>query len=189
MLAVVAIPLAPLLYEDHFPAMVLLRPTKEVLLVGGFLVREGKASAPGLALAYIPLAVLGVWNLFFLGRVYADRIDRGDLPKLVTKVLPPKRIAHLQEVLGRKGAKLVFFGRLAAFPSSLVAAAAGGCDMSRRKFLTADGAGAAVALAEVLTAGYALGAAYKRAGPWLAAIGAIVLATLAVVVGRQLRKT
>ena len=187
-LAVVAIPLAPVLYQDHFLAVVLLRPTKEVLLVGGFLVRQGDVGVAELAAAYVPLAVFGVWNLFFLGRVYADRIEGGDLPKAVTRILPPERIAKLQEVLGRKGTRVVFLGRLAAFPSTLVAAAAGASDMPTRRFLPADGAGAGVALAEVVLAGYALGAAYKEAGPWLAVLGVAVLAALAVLVGRQLHK-
>jgi hypothetical protein len=39
-----------------------------------------------------------------------------------------------------------------------------------------------------VVAGYALGAAYKRAGPWLTAVGVVVLLGLLVGVGRWLKR-
>ena len=40
----------------------------------------------------------------------------------------------------------------------------------------------------LVVAGYALGAAYKEAGPWLTAVGVVVLVGLMVAVGRWLRR-
>lgn len=187
-LGLLAIPLAPALYEDHFLLLVLLRPTKEVLLAGGFLWREGDVSLPMLVLAAIPLAVFGVWLFFALGRAYGDELRDGSaLPKWGQRVLPPKRVKALCRVLDRRGRVVVVLGRLTAFPSAMLGAAAGASDMKTRDFLPADGLGALLSIGEVVTAGYLLGEAYKRAGPWLTAVGAVMLAVVLVLVGRRLR--
>jgi membrane protein DedA with SNARE-associated domain len=188
-LGIVAIPLAPALYEDHFVLLVLLRPTKEVLLAGGFLLRRHEVALPVLLAAAIPLAIFGVWHFYFLGRAYSKEIRSGKgLPNWASKILPPKRIKALSDILDKKGTRVVFLGRLAAFPSALMAAAAGASDMSRREFLVADGLGGLLSIAEVLIAGYAFGAAYKRAGPWLTGVGIAALAVLLVLMGRWLRR-
>jgi membrane protein DedA with SNARE-associated domain len=189
LLGIIAIPLAPALYEDHFVLLVLLRPTKEVLLAGGFLLRRHEVALPVLLAAAVPLAIFGVWHFFFLGRAYSKEIQSGKgLPKWAERLLPPKRIKALSEVLEKKGARVVFLGRLAAFPSALMAAAAGASDMSTREFLVADGIGGLLSIAEVLVAGYVFGAAYKRAGPWLTGVGIAALAALLVFMGRWLKR-
>lgn len=186
-LAVAAIPLAPALYKDHFLFLVLLRPTKEVLLAGGFMARDGKVAVPEVALAAVPLAIVGVWLFFFIGHRYADSLDH--LPGVVTRLLPPEKIDRLGDVVRAKGAKVVFLGRLAVFPSTLVAAAAGASGMGLRAFLVADGAGGVLSMALVIGAGYLFGSAYESAGPWLAVLGVVTLAAMGVVLGRQLRRT
>lgn len=189
LLALAAIPLAPALYRDHFVLLVLMRPTKEVLLAGGFLMRTDRVDPLVVVLAALPLLVLGVWLFYALGRSFEDEIGEERLPGLAGRLLPPKRIRKLREVLGRRGWPVVFLGRLAAFPSTLVAAAAGSSDMPPSRFLPADAAGAAASLGEAVAAGYLLGQAYKRGGPWLTAAGVAVLVALAVVVGRRLKKS
>jgi membrane protein DedA with SNARE-associated domain len=82
--------------------------------------------------------------------------------------------------------RVVFLGRLAAFPSSLMAAAAGSSGVSWRAFVIADTAGAITSLVVALGLGFALGEAYEDAGPWLTALGVAVLAGLVVLVGRAL---
>lgn len=67
-----------------------------------------------------------------------------------------------------------------------MAAAAGSAGVSWKAFLLADTAGALVSLAAVLVIGYGLGEAYEEAGVWLTVAGVVVLAVLAVVVGRAL---
>ncbi len=187
-LGLLAIPLAPALYEDHFVLLVLLRPTKEVLLAAGFLGREGKVSLPLVVLAALPIAVFGVWLFFALGRAYGDELRDGSaLPKWGRRVLPPKRVKALCGVLDRRGRLVVVLGRLTAFPSTMLGAAAGASGMKPRQFLPADGMGALLSIGEVIAAGFLLGEAYKRAGPWLTAAGAVVLVGVLVVVGRWLR--
>ena len=65
----------------------------------------------------------------------------------------------------------MFFGRLAAFPSTLMAAAAGASGVPPREFLPADTAGALVSMGALLGVGYVLGEAYEEAGPWITAVG------------------
>ena len=188
-LALIAILLVPVLYERHFVGLVLLRPTKEMLLAGGFLLRRGDVSLVPLLLAVVPLAVVGVWLFFWLGRAWSDELRRDDgLPKWAQRVLPPKRVKALCRVLERRGAVVIVLGRMAAFPSTVLAAAAGASGMSSRRFLVADAIGAALATAEVVIAGYVLGAAYKAAGPWLTGAGVVVLLALLVLFGRWLRR-
>ena len=118
-LSIAAIPLAPFLYREHFVALVLLRPTKEVLLAGGFLTREGDVGALPVLAAAVPLALFGVWHFYVLGRAYSDEIEKADLPGIAGRVLSPKRINHLRDGLSEHGWWVVLVGRLAGVPVDL----------------------------------------------------------------------
>jgi membrane-associated protein len=187
-IGLIAIPLAPVLYREHYVVLVLLRPTKEVLLAGGFLLRLDKIGLIPVIAAAIPLAILGVWHMYVLGRMYAKELRSGDIPALAKRVLPPDRIETMQKLLKRKGVKLVLLGRLAAFPSTLVAAAAGSGNMPSKQFLPVDAVGGLLSIAEVLGAGFLLGSAYEEAGPWITVVGVAVLVAAAVIVARFLRR-
>ena len=187
--ALAAVPLAPFLYrDDRVELLVLLRPSKEVLLLAGFAVEAGNASLTGVVLAALPLLLGAVWILFALGRAYADCIDDPGRSGLAAKVLPPGKVRPLMDAVCAKGVALVFLGRLAAFPSTLVGAAAGAAEVPTRRFLLADAAGALVSLVALLAIGYLLDEAYEDAGPWLTGAGVAVLAVGAVVLGRTLRR-
>ena len=188
-LSIAALPLAPFLYREHFVLLVLLRPTKEVLLAAGFFIKRGDVALWPVVLAAVPLAIFGVWHFYALGRAFAPEIREGEgLPKWADRILPPERIKALCGILDRKGWRVVVLGRLAAFPSALLAAAAGASDVTRRVFLPADGIGGVLAITEVLLAGYLLGGAYKKAGPWVTAVGVALLVVLLVLLGRWLRR-
>ena len=184
-LAVIAIPLAPILYRDHFVALVFLRPTKEVLLAAGFLTREGEVGALPVLAAAVPLALFGVWLFYALGRAYRDEIIKADLPGIAGRVLSPKRINELRNGLCERGWWVVVVGRLAVFPSSLMAAAAGTSDMPARRFLIADGIGATLSVAAAFGAGFLLGEAYEEAGPWLTGIGVAALVAVVAAAGAR----
>lgn len=181
-----AIPAAAALFRDHFVVLVLLRPTKEVLLAGGFALRADRVAPLALVVAAVPLLVLGVWHFFALGRLYGNELN--GLPAWGKKVLPPKRVEAMCRVLDKRGVPVVVLGRLAAFPSSLVAAAAGASEMPVRRFLVADAIGALLSFVVMVGAGFALGEAYDEAGPWVTAAGVAALLGLAVLVGQRLRK-
>ena len=184
-----AIPLAPFLYREHFIVLVLMRPTKEVLLAAGFLIRQGKVGLGPVLAAAVPLLLFGVWQFFYLGRVYSSEIRKGEVPGIGGRVIKPDKVKKLQKVLDKKGGRLVFLGRLAAFPSAMVATSAGAGKMSSRDFLVPDGAGGLLSVVITLSAGYFLGAAYEKASPLLTVIGVLVLVAGAVALGRYLRKT
>ena len=189
MASLVAIPLAPFLYEEHFVLLVLLRPTKDVFLAGGFLVERGDVALAPIVLAALPLLVGGVWLFHALGRGFRDEIERAELPWVAGRLLPPKRIKAVGDAVEDGGPRLVYLGRLAAFPSTLVAAAAGTGRMDLRGFLVGDGLGGLTSMVLSLTLGYLLGEAYDTAGPWLTGVGVIALAAMAIVIGRRLRST
>ena len=101
-LGIVAIPLAPSLYHDHFIVLVLLRPTKDVLLFGGFLLRDGSIGLVPLLAAAVPLVVGGVWIFYALGHAYVDELSgtsSSGLPRVVRRTLKPERVRTMGDVL------------------------------------------------------------------------------------------
>jgi membrane protein DedA with SNARE-associated domain len=184
---IIAIPLAPFLYEEHFVALVLLRPTKEVFLLGGLLVDEGDVNLAVLVLAALPFLLGGVWLFYGLGLGYRKEINSADLPGVAGRLLPPKRIKKLGRAVEDGGPRLVFLGRLASFPSSLVGAAAGTGAMATVLFLIADGLGAVTSMAMAIGAGMLLEEAYENAGPWFTALGVVALGAIVWMLGRRLR--
>lgn len=99
--------------------------------------------------------------------MYSKEIKECNLPWPSRRLLSPEKIGRLSKVLKRKGAKLVFLGRLAAFPSSAVGATAGSTGMKSRQFLPADGLGALASIFEVMTIGYLLGGFFNPKDPVL----------------------
>ncbi|MDP1794815.1 MAG: VTT domain-containing protein [Acidimicrobiales bacterium] len=186
LLAIAAIPLAPFLYKEHVAVLILLRPTKETLLFAGFAAHNHKVALPVVVIAATPILLFGVWQFFALGRLYRREIAKRDLPGIAGRVLPRKRVKKLQNAIDAEGDKVLFLGRIAAMPSSLVAAAAGVSDMNWRRFLLIDGLGAAVSLVLMVGLGWLLEDAYEAAGPWLTALGVAAIAAVAVVIGRAL---
>ena len=188
-LGLVAIPLAPFLYENHFLVLVLLRPTKEVFLAGGFLARQGDVSLLLLVLAAIPLSIFGVWHFFLLGRAWSREIHADKLPGFAARVLTSERIEKFEKVLERKGPRLIFLGRLAVLSSASVAAAAGAAQLEPRKFFPYDLAGGLLSIAYTVAAGWFLGEAYEQAGPWITAGGVFALIGFGFILGRSLQRT
>ena len=183
----IAIPLVPLWFKDHFLALVLMRPTKELFLAGGFLAKRGDVDLVLLCLAAIPLSIFGAWIFYFLGRSYAREIDKGKLPKLAQKIMDPEKIKRFEKALDDKGPKLIFLGRLAVMSSAAVAGAAGAANMEPKKFFPVDLAGGLVSIAYTVTAGYFLGEAYEKAGPWITGVGVVAFMGFAYILGRALK--
>ena len=188
LISVAAIPLAPFLYREHFVVLVLMRPTKEVLLAAGFLIKAGKVGLVPVVAAALPLMVLGVWLFYYLGRAFRDEITEGELPGIAGRILSADKIKKVKKVLDKKGSRLILLGRLAAFPSTVAATAAGAGRMTPREFLPYDAAGAAGSIALAIGAGYALGQAYEEASPILSIVGVAALVVGAILLGRYLNR-
>jgi len=174
--------------RKHFLLLVLMRPTKEVLLAAGFLARQHKINLFEILIAATPLAIVGVWHSFALGRGHTEEIRKGKLPGIGSRLLPVDKIRTMQKLLRKKGARLIFIGRLAVFPSALLGAAAGSSGMKAGEFLLADGIGGLLSIVEAVGAGYLLGEAFKSGKKWLTLVGLIALAAFAFLIGRYLRK-
>ena len=176
-----------MLYRDHVHVLVLLRPSKEVLLFAGYLLEDDDITPLVALAAALPILLGGVWVMFALGRAHADSIadERGGL---VGRLLPPQRLERLVRAVDEQGVRLVFLGRLAAFPSTLVAAAAGAAGMPAKRFLVADTLGALVSIAVLVGAGVALEDSYEEAGPWISAAGIAVLVAGVALLGRSLSR-
>lgn len=187
-LGLIAIPLAPVLFKEHFLLLVFMRPTKELFLAGGFLVRRGDLDVLPLVLASIPLSIFGAWVFYLLGRSYEKEIDRGEVPEVVGKILKPERVRKFEKILDEKGVKLIFLGRIAVISSAAIAAAAGAARLAPRKFLPVDFAGGIVSIAYTVAAGYFLGEAYERGGPWITGLGVVAFMGFAYILGRALSK-
>jgi membrane protein DedA with SNARE-associated domain len=189
-LGIVAIPLAPTLYRDHFIWLVVLRPTKDVLLLAGFLLRDGSIGLLPLLAATVPLILGGVWLFYALGRAYADQLSSrssSGLPQVVRRVLKPDRVRAMGDVLAHNRRIAILGGRLSLFPSSALAAAAGAADMPPADFLPLDTVGAALSLIEVLFVGYLLGSAWEQGSRPLTVIGLATFIVVLAVIGRWIK--
>ena len=178
-----------LLLQERIALLVLLRPTKEWLLVGGAFLRvQGEPSAWLLLAAYAPLMIVVVWCFFLAGRAYQATLRAGTGPRWLRRILPPDKLELAQRMLVRRGPLIAVLGRIAAMPPTLLAAAAGVSDIRWHRYLAADLVGALVAFATIVAAGYGLGEAYERGGVWLSVGGGLVLILLVVLMTRWIRR-
>jgi membrane protein DedA with SNARE-associated domain len=183
-----ALPLIPLLITDRLPVLVLLRPTKDFLLLGGGQRRVlGDPSVLVLLAAYLPLMLFGVWAFYAVGRAYRDQLRAGSGPEWLRRTIPPDKLEIAQAVLAKRGPSIAILGRLAALPPTVIAAAAGVSDVDTRRFLAADAVGALASFAVVVGAGYALGRAWEEGGVWLTASGLVLFVALIALLTRWLR--
>lgn len=179
--ALVAIPLAPFLYEKHFLILVFLRPSALVLLAGGYLARHGMASLWIVVAAAIPMQILAVWVYYGLGRAWSKELDGDDeLPFFASRLLRRDQVRSLREEMRDSGPWLAAATRFAAFPSGLTAAAVGSSGLKPKAYLLADALAILVASGIAIGIGYGLGVAYEQAGPWVVAVGIIGLAAITV---------
>jgi membrane protein DedA with SNARE-associated domain len=185
----VAVPLIPVLITDRIGLLVLLRPQKEFLLLAGAQSRVlGNPSIMVIVAAWVPFMLVAVWAFFVVGRAYRDVLDDDARPTWLRRAVPERQLAIARSVLVRRGPWIAVLGRLAAMPPTVLAAAAGTSDVDRRHYLMADAIGAVLALSLAVSAGWVLGEAWERAGPWLTGVGAVLLVALVVVLTRWLRR-
>lgn len=167
-----AIPAIPFLLRNDITLLVLLRPQKEFLLVGGGQTRYlGEPGVLPLLLAFIPLGIVAVSAFFLVGRAYRGMLRDGGGPAWLSRAIPPHQLELAQRVLARRGPTVAVIGRLAAMPSTVLGAAAGVSDVRPLRYLVADAIGAVMAFGMVVGAGVALGRAYEEGGVWVTAVG------------------
>ncbi len=183
-----AIPLIPWLLSRNIALLVLLRPQKEFLLLGGGQSRYlGEPDIWLLLAAYIPLSVLPIAAFYLVGQRYQHVIGTDDAPRWLARILPPQQIDLGVRMMARKGPLIAILGRLAALPPTMLAAAAGLAATPMRRFLLADTFGALVAFALVVSVGWALGRAYADGAMWLTFAGAALFIAMLTALTSWLR--
>jgi membrane protein DedA with SNARE-associated domain len=184
-----AIPFIPWLIINDVGLLVLLRPQKEFLLVGGGQWRYlGEPNAAILFAAFLPLGILAVSAFFLVGRAYRQTLEDGGGPDWLQRTIPPRQLALGQRVLARRGPLIAVIGRLAALPPTVLAAAAGLSDISARRYLAADLAGSLLAFGLTVGVGFALGRAYEEGGFWLTAVGVALFGAVILLVTQWIRR-
>jgi membrane-associated protein len=174
-----AVPLIPFLIRNDIALLVLLRPQKEFLLVGGGQTRYlGEPGVLPLLLAYLPLGVLAVTAFFVVGRAYRSTLTDASGPAWLHRAIPPRQLELAQRVLARRGPTIALIGRIAAMPPTVLAAAAGTSEVSAPRYLVADVIGALLGFAMVVGVGVGLGRAYEEGGVWLTVVGVALFAAM-----------
>lgn len=188
-LPIAALAFLPVLIPDRVPLLVLVRPGKEFLLLGGGLLAvDGRPTILALALAFVPLGLLGAWAFFVVGRAYGHVLDSEERPAWLARLVPPRSLALGRAVLRRRGPAIALLGRLAALPPTVTAAAAGASPVRAAPFLAADAVGSALAFAVTVGTGIALGAAYDDGSVWVTAGGVALFLVLLSLLSRWVRR-
>jgi membrane protein DedA with SNARE-associated domain len=184
-----AIPFIPYLIINDISLLVLLRPQKEFLLVGGGQSRYlGEPGVLPLFLAYLPLGILSVAAFFLVGRAYRTALQDGAGPAWLSKAIPPKQLDLALKVLKRRGPAIAILGRIAAMPATVLGAAAGLSDVDARRYLLADLTGALLSFGITVGAGFALGRAYQEGGVWLTVAGVTLFVMMLVLLTSWIRR-
>ncbi len=184
-----AIPFFPWLMINNVSLLILLRPQKEFLLVGGGQNRYlGEPELMTLFLAFLPLGLLAVPAFFVIGRAYGSRLRDGTAPDWLTRAIRPHHVELGQRVLARRGPVIAILGRFAALPPTVLAAAAGVSDVSWRAYLAADAVGAVLATAVTIGVGYSLGRAYQDGGIWLTVAGVALFGIMILLLTQWIRR-
>ena len=182
-----------LLATGNVVLLVLMRPQKEFMLWGGAQGRVvGEPDPIWLLLAFLPLGLLAIPAFFVVGRAYGSRLREGTGPRWLTRTMPPHRLELAQRVLTRWGPVVAFLGRFAALPPTVLAAAAGISDVSWRRYLAADAAGAILAAVATIGIGYWLGRAWGEGRTLLTITGlamfVLVIALLTYWIRREAQR-
>lgn len=184
-----AIPLIPYLIVEDIALLVLLRPQKEFLLVGGGQSRYlGEPGVMPLFLAYLPLGILAVAAFFLVGRAYRTALQEGGGPAWLSKAIPPKQLDLALRVLKRRGPAIAILARIAAMPPTVLGAAAGLSAVDAKRYLLADLTGALLSFALTVGAGFALGRAYGEGGVWLTIVGVALFAAMLALLTSWIRR-
>lgn len=154
---------------DDIYWLLLVRPSKEVLLWGGGLWRTtaGDVDVWLLFLAYAPLMVVMNWAFFFIGRAWGPALARGEGPRWLQRSITPEQFARARTLLAKHGPVIAVVGRIAVLPPTVMSAAAGTSDIGVWRYQAADTLGGIAGFVTAVAVGIALGETYEQGGIWL----------------------
>ncbi len=166
--------LVPALEASVFVGFVL--PGETVVLLGGVLVAQHRASLIGMIAAAVAGAISGDSVGYFVGRRFGEPLQQSRLGRIVGE----RRWRAAEDFLRRRGGPAVLLGRWTALLRALIPAAAGMAGLRYRTFLIWNVTGGALWAIAVVIAGYLAGNAYHRLEHYLGS-GAFVLLAIIVV--------
>lgn len=183
------LPMIPVLQRDNFLLLLGLRPGKELLLLGGGRARiDGDPTLLEMWLVTLPFLVIAVWVFFALGRLYRRALREGNGPAWLHRAIPAERLLVADRILAKHGPVIAILGRIATVPPTILAAAAGASDVRARRYLVADFLGAIAGFGTAVGAGYVLGQAYERGGPWLTGAGIVFVVVFALLLTNWIQR-
>ncbi|MDQ6848453.1 MAG: DedA family protein [Actinomycetota bacterium] len=166
--------LVPALEASIFVGFVL--PGETVVLLGGVLAAQHRASLIGMIAAAIAGAIIGDSVGYFVGRRFGEPLQQSRLGRIVGE----RRWRSAEDFLRRRGGPAVLLGRWTALLRALVPAAAGMAGLRYRTFLIWNVTGGVLWATAVVIAGYFAGNAYKRLEHYLGRGAFILLAVIVV---------
>ncbi|MGC4819544.1 DedA family protein [Micromonospora sp. DT63] len=168
--------LLPALEASTFLGLVV--PGEVAVLVGGVVAHSGRLPLWAVVVVALAGAVLGDQVGFLVGRRYGRRL----LNRAPRRFVRSGEVRHAFDLIRRRGAAAVVFGRWAAALRALVPGLAGMSGIPRRTFTVANVAGGALWAAAVAVLGYLAGASYGLLERRLGLGGEVLLAVVALVI-------
>ena len=156
-------------------------PSEVIMPMAGFTAALGKMSLPGAITAGSIGSLVGCTAWYFVGR----RIGEERLRRWVERhgrwlTLSNNDIDKAKGSFHKKGAAVVFIGRLIPGIRTWISVPAGFSGMNFSKFLIYSAAGTVVWTALLTYAGYLLGANYELVSNYLGPISTVVFVAIAV---------
>jgi undecaprenyl-diphosphatase len=155
-------------------------PGETVMLLGGFLAYQGKASLPLMMAVAAVGAVVGDSIGYEIGRRFGPSLKASRLGQRVGD----ERWARAESYLARQGGRAVFLGRFVGVLRALVPAIAGLTNMPYKRFLAWNAAGGLVWGPVIVGLGFVSGSSYRRVEKYAgrASLVLLLLATVVIVV-------
>lgn len=149
----------------------LLVPGEAALLVGGFLVSQGKASMGVMVAAAAAGAIVGDSIGYEIGRHVGPSLRRSRMGRWVGE----ERWQRAEAYLKRHGGRAVFFGRFIGVLRAMVPTIAGLSEMPYRTFLPWNAAGGLVWAPGFVFLGYVAGGSYHQVADWAGRASTVLL--------------
>ncbi|MCW3840986.1 DedA family protein [Micromonospora yasonensis] len=156
----------------------LLVPGEVAVLVGGVLAHEGRLPLWAVIVAAVAGAALGDQIGYLVGRRYGHRL----LARIPRRFARAGEVRRALDLIRRRGAAAVVFGRWAAALRALVPGLAGMSGIPRGVFTVANVAGGGLWAVTVAVLGYLAGASYRLLERRLGWVGEAVLGLVLLLV-------
>jgi membrane protein DedA with SNARE-associated domain/membrane-associated phospholipid phosphatase len=156
----------------------LLVPGEAALLVGGFLVSQGKASMGVMIAAAAAGAIIGDSVGYEIGRHVGPSLRRSRIGHWVGEA----RWRRAEDYLKRHGGRAVFLGRFIGVLRAMVPTIAGLSEMPYRTFLPWNAAGGIIWAPGFVFLGYIAGGSYHRVADWAGRASTVLLVLVVLVV-------